>query len=178
MSLWPKSYAGLCCIVSLANREYGLKSNSDNRRARTSRMRSIMSVVVIAWLNLALQPCAMALGGMEEHDCPRCPPSHEDARADHAMHNGHAAEKEAKAGDMPCSTAATDCTLLDELNYDGRTVKLELNDAPNESPVAIAPPFAFEPKLKPIEYLGWHSTRSPPPPASVPLDVYYCVYLK
>lgn len=120
----------------------------------------------------------MALGSIEEHDCPRCPPSHEDERSDHAMHGGHMAAEESASGEMPCSNAATDCTLLDELNYDGRTVKLELNDAPNDAPIAIGPPIAFESHLEPVESLGWHSTRSPPPPASVPLNVYYCVYLK
>ena len=155
-----------------------MSSVSDNRRARPSRMRSILGVFVVAWLNLVLQPCAMALGNMAENDCPRCPPSHEEQKSDHAMHGGRMAAEDAASGGMPCSDAATDCTLLDELNYDGRLVKLELNDAPNDSPIAIAPPFVCEPNLRPAAYHGWHPSRSPPPPSSVPLNVYYCVYLK
>ncbi|MBT8098084.1 MAG: hypothetical protein KJP16_13960 [Gammaproteobacteria bacterium] len=141
-------------------------------------MRSILGVFVVAWLNLVMQPCAMALGDMEKRDCPGCPPAHQDERSGHAMHGGDKAAEESASGEMPCATAATDCNLLDQLNYDGRTVKLELNDAPNDSPIAIGPPLTFESALKPIEYRGWHSTRSPPPPASVPLNVFYCVYLK
>ena len=170
---WPK-LSGQPCDT----RKIGLSSASDNRRVRPTRMRSILGVFVVAWLNLVMQPCAMALGDTEEHDCPRCPPSHVDERTDHAMHGGHMAAEESASGDMPCSIAATDCSLFDELNYDGRTVKLELNDAPNDCPIAIGFPPTFESALKPIEYRGWHSTRSPPPPASVPLNVYYCVYLK
>ena len=159
-------------------RKIGLSSASDNRRARPTRMRSILGVFVVAWLNLVMQPCAMALGDMEKRDCPGCPPAHQDERSGHAMHGGDKAAEESASGEMPCATAATDCNLLDQLNYDGRTVKLELNDAPNDSPIAIGPPLTFESALKPIEYRGWHSTRSPPPPASVPLNVFYCVYLK
>ena len=173
---------GLCWPVLLrwpcGSRESDLSSVSNNRRARPNRMRSILGVFVVAWLNLVLQPCAMALGNMAENDCPRCPPSHEDQRSEHAMHGSHMAADEAATSNMPCSNAATDCSLLDELNYDGRTVKLELNDPHSDSPIAIGPPLAFESNLKPVEYIGWHSTRSPPPPASVRLNVYYCVYLK
>lgn len=141
-------------------------------------MRSILGVFVVAWLNLVMQPCAMALGDMQERDCPGCPPAHQDERSGHAMQGGDKAVEESASGEMPCATAATDCNLLYQLNYDGRTVKIDLNDAPNDSPIAIAPPPTFESALKPIEYRGWHSTRSPPPPASVPLNVFYCVYLK
>jgi hypothetical protein len=141
-------------------------------------MRGILGVFVVAWLNLALQPCAMALGNMEEHDCPRCPPSHQDEHVDHRMHDGHAQAKESASSEMPCSTAATDCSLSDEFNYDGRSVKLELNDAPGDSPIAIAPPFVFESTSRPAKHHSWHPTRSPPPPSSVSLNVYYCVFLK
>lgn len=155
-----------------------LRSMAANRRKRTHLARRAFGGFVLVWLNLVLQPCAMALGNMEEHDCSRCPPSHEIERSDHAMHGGHMAAEESASGNMPCSIAATDCSQLDELNYDGRTAKLELNDAPNDSPVLLGPPIVLEPIFRPAEYLGRHSTRSPPPPASVPLNVFYCVYLK
>ncbi|MBT8101306.1 MAG: hypothetical protein KJO82_16235 [Gammaproteobacteria bacterium] len=155
-----------------------MNAASDNKGLHRSRMRSGLGVFVVALLNLVLQPCAMALGNMEEHDCPRCPPSHEDEQSAHAMHGGHMAAEDSASGEMPCSIAATDCSLLDEFNYDGRTVKLELNDAPNDSPIAIGFPIDYESGRRPAEYLGWHSTRSPPPQLSVPLNVFYCVYLK
>jgi len=141
-------------------------------------MRSILAGFVVAWLNLALQPCAMALGTLEGPDCPRCPPAHEDEQIDHAMHGSHTGAEESASVEMPCSIAAADCTLLDEFSYDGRTVKLELNDAPHDSPVATVSPIYPQSNLPLAEHVSWHPSRSPPRPASVPLNVYYCVYLK
>lgn len=141
-------------------------------------MRGILSVFVVAWLNLAMQPCAMALGDRDEHDCARCPPAHDAGQSDHAMHGSHMAAEEAAAVEMPCAIAATDCSLLDELNHDGRVVKLDVNNPADYALVGIAPPIDPELDLRPAENLGWHSGRSPPPSSSVPLNVYYCVYLK
>jgi hypothetical protein len=141
-------------------------------------MRSILGVFIVAWLNFVLQPCAMAIGNMEEHDCPRCPPSHEEMRADHAMHGRHLAAEETAPHEMPCANTATDCSLLDELNYDGRIVKLELDNAPVDTPIAVAPALISEPHLQHADCHSWHPARSPPPRSSVPLNVYYCVYLK
>lgn len=141
-------------------------------------MRNILAVLAVAWLNIVLQPCAMALGDMQEHDCPRCPPSQAAEASDHALHGRHGTAEESASGEMHCALAATDCSLVDELNYDGRIVKLELNDAPNDAPIAIGPPTVFDRGLRPADYSSWHRTRSPPPLAGVPLNVYYCVYLK
>ena len=156
----------------------GLTFAADKRQTRRTRMRGVLSVFVVAWLNLVMQPCAMALGSMEDHDCPHCPPSHEEGRSGHAGHGSHPTGNESASGEMPCAVAATDCSLVDDFNYDGRTVKLELNDPPNDAQVAIGPSAVFGAEPRPAEDLVRHSTRSPPPPASVPLNVFYCVYLK
>lgn len=80
--------------------------------------------------------------------------------------------------EMPCSTGAADCSLADQLNYDGRSFKLEVKNAPNDLPLAVLPAVVFNPATRPAEYVDWHRTRSPPPGPSVPLNVFYCVYLK
>ncbi len=79
------------------------------------------------WLNLALQPCAMALEA--DHDCPHCPPAHE-----HEMmaHHGHG---EAKA-ESPCASMQAQCGELDDVSFDGRTGQLKVKDTA-EIPVAI-----------------------------------------
>jgi hypothetical protein len=135
-------------------------------------------VFVVIWLNFVIQPCAMALGNVEDHDCPRCPPSHTDERPDHAMPGHDMAGHDMPSSEMPCATGAADCSLADELNHDGRAVKLELKDSPNDLPIAIHPSIAQASARQPAEYAGWRSTRSPPPAPSVPLNVFYCVYLK
>jgi hypothetical protein len=140
-------------------------------------------VFVLVCLNLVVQPCAMALGSVEDHDCPRCPPSHTGERSKHGMH-GHEMGRHDMAGhdmapsEMPCATGATDCSLADEFNYDGRAVKLELKDSPNDLPIAIHPQAALVRTMQPAKHVGWHRTRSPPPGPSAPLNVIYCVYLK
>jgi hypothetical protein len=81
------------------------------------------------------------------------------------------------SGEMPCLTAANDCSFDDDLNYDGRGVKLELKDLPSDLPIAIHPALAFAPAMRAPEYVGWHRTRSPPRGSATPLNVLFCVYL-
>ncbi len=151
---------------------------TDTTRTLRSRARGVLGVFVVVLLNLVVQPCAMALGDMDEHDCPRCPPSHTDEHANHAM-RGHDMSGHGMASkQMPCATDATNCSLAEELNYDGRVVKLEPKDSPNDAPIAVHPAISDAPAHRPARTTGWHNTRSPPPTPSVPLNVSYCVYLK
>lgn len=131
---------------------------------------------VVIWLNLVLQPCAMALGGESDHKCPRCPPKQE--HNDHAMRHGQMPGHDMAHNEMPCATDATDCSLFDELNYDGRIAKLEVNDAPTDCPIAIDTWGVSDANLIPAQYRGWYSSRSPPRGKTPPLNVLYCVYLK
>lgn len=133
-------------------------------------------MLFVAWLNLVMQPCAMAFGST--NDCPRCPPSHHDEQTIQVVFGAPMAAGGSSSGEMPCSNAATNCTLLDELNYDGRTAKLDPSDLPDNTPDAIGPPRSLKWDREPAEYLGWHSTRGPPPRSGVPLNIDYCVYLK
>lgn len=157
--------------------------NAATVRTQGTRARSVLCVFVLVMLNLVAQPCAMALGGMEEHDCPRCPPSHNDEHANHAVRGHDMAGHDMVSHDMasrnmPCATDATNCSLAEELNFDGRVVKLELNDPPTDTPVAIHIAIASAVVQRPATTSGWYSTRSPPPIPSVPLNVFYSVYLK
>lgn len=153
-------------------------SVADNGQTYRTRTRGVLGMLVIAWLNIAVQPCAMALGSIEDHDCPRCPPSHADEQPEHLMHDQHMAAEDSASSAMPCATPATDCSFLDELNCDGRAVKLEIKDAPSDVSVAVLPAYVSELAIRPAKVRGWHGTRSPPILSSVPLNVYYCVYLK
>lgn len=153
-------------------------SATHTTRAHRSSARSVLGVFVVVLLNLVVQPCAMALGDMDDHDCPRCPPSHADEHANHAMRGHDMAGHDMASSQMPCATDATNCSLAEELNYDGRVVKLELKDSPNDAPIAIHPAISNAIVQRPARTNGWHSTRSPPPTPSVPLNVSYCVYLK
>lgn len=142
------------------------------RQRQTPWTRRVLGMFVVVWLNLALQPCAMALGETSDHKCDHCPPaiSQESRSTDkhESHHDGH---------DMPaCDVATADCMFLDDYDYDGRTVQLKLKDAPSDVPLAIAPSVASQPVLDNESVFcrsdhAWHRLGVQPP-----LNVLFCVY--
>lgn len=127
----------------------------------------VLGLLAAVWLNLALQPCAMAMEA--DHDCPHCPPAHE-----HEMmaHHGHG---EAKA-EAPCASLEAPCGELDDVSMDGRSGQLKVKDTV-ELPVAIA----HEPATSTVT-AGERCNYATGPPQraglSPPLHVLFCVYLK
>jgi len=154
-----------------------LRSLAFKRTAETSRGRILLGVFVLAWLNLAAQPCLMAMEvapdaivdsvhavhtdhaiHAADHDCDHCPPT---------------IGSHAKA----CvSVAASDCSSAPDYYYDGRNGLSKLKDVPTF--VAIAE-FAV-----PVEFTIL--TPSPLPldcaaidhPGEPPLNIRFCVFLK
>ena len=126
---------------------------------------------VVVCLNLALQPCAMAMGGELDHDCPHCPPSESQ------RHHGHHGSTVEEVDQTPCASAADDCSLGDDFNYDGRNTQVKLKDLPNDVPFAISDLIDTVAAARFVDLQGICPTRSPPPDSSPPLNVLYCVYL-
>ena len=124
------------------------------------------------WLNLVLQPCAMALESTNHHDCPNCPPEHASPHTDHGKTTDLMPLTE-----MPCA-AGTDCSIVDNINFDGRNTRLEPKDLPNELPLAVSPAQLKVPVFQTSVCPDWHRLRSPPPGNSVALNILHCVYLK
>ena len=125
---------------------------------------------VAVWVNLALQPCAMALAEQDEPDCPHCPPSKMQMH-EHGM--AHAGMER----DAPCADGAGDCAVIDSINHDGRgsQPKLQLPgaDLPIALPSDIAGTVAEQPSRRTSSAEPfYHYIGSPPP-----LHVLYCVYL-
>ena len=79
--------------------------------------------------------------------------------------------------EMPCATNADDCSLADDLKYDGRNTELKLKDAPGDVPLAIVPANPQILATRSSAETGWFPARSPPPGNHTPLNVLYCVYL-
>ena len=133
---------------------------------RTASASRWLGVAVALWLNLAVQPCAMALGVDDE--CPHCPPAH-----DHEMaaHHGHH-DIEIKAG---CDSPLSDCADSDDFSIDGRSSQAKLKDK-SDAPIIIAPA-SQEEALGPVYY----STTAADPPrrvaASPPIHLLNCVFL-
>lgn len=139
------------------------------RRKQQTFGRRALGLFVAVWLNLALQPCAMAYDVDADADCPNCPPAemqHHDAMHGDTEH------------DMPCADAASDCMLDADLNHDGRGGQIKLKDAPTVAPIAIT----TNELLLPFNHPGnatlhprYASEHAGAPPS---LHVLHCVYLK
>ncbi len=143
--------------------------------------RFVLSLLVLAWLNIAAQPCLMAMemapetsmaaanaahSGHAEHimdatasaDCDQCPPSVDPQ-------------------EVLCATgSASDCEILPTCNVDGRQFKLQLKDV--SAPVALStientlefsiPVTQFPPRdNKRLKFAG-----------DPPLNIRHCVFLK
>jgi len=152
-------------------RENSLKSLAVMQKRKAPSARSVLGLFVVVWLNMALQSCAMAFGGAGDHDCTHCPPTHSGELAAHSAHDrDHAAPVTA-----PCETSASQCALVDDFNYDGRSAKVK--DAPSDVPVGIVPsPSGILAESRSSRYSAL-GDRSCPPSGLPPLNVLYCVYL-
>jgi len=120
--------------------------------------RRALGIFVVAWLNLALLPCAMALGEVQECACPL---SQAAALADASC----------------CDEQAARCELPGDYNYDGRTFQGKVKDAPLEMPPAITPttlivPVAASASASPGIVASQCQVGSQPR-----LNLLYCIYL-
>ncbi len=91
-----------------------------------SRGRRALGLFVAVWLNLALQPCAMAYEAPGDHDCPDCPPA--EMHGDHGMHG---AMHDSMSAEMPCADELSDCMVDEDVSHDVRGDKLQLKDGPS-----------------------------------------------
>ena len=139
------------------------------RTKRLSRARSILGVVLVAWLNLALQPCAMAFQSEQDPDCPHCPPS----QTHH--HDGH--DMSMVADKVPCASSASNCDVLGDLNNNERSDRLKLNHFQKDLPAIVAPDHLDVGLDQTIELTAVSLSMNRPPGSLLPLHKLYCVYL-
>lgn len=138
---------------------------SDSRKLKTRR-RLLPALLAAVVVNLAIQPCAMALGLND--GCAHCPPAEESAMP---MHRGH----ELAPDEAPCASSPGACDLTGA-SIDGRTVQLKVKDT-GELPVALLADVAA--LVVPSPHDSPHSLVPPDIPGSAPpVRVLYCVYLK
>jgi hypothetical protein len=139
------------------------------RRQQQSWGRRALGLFVAVWLNLALQPCAMAYQVDDDHDCLKCPPMQMQEHAD--MHGDMDDE-------MPCADSLADCFVDEDLNHDGRGGQIKLKDLSNDIPLVIAdfaPLLGFQNPSDAVSLPRYASVHSGAPP---PLYVLHCIYLK
>jgi hypothetical protein len=129
-------------------------------------------MLVVVCLTMTLQPCAMAMGGGGDHDCPHCRQSHTQ------QHNGHNISSDAMAGhDLPCATGAADCDSVDEISVDTRSGQFKLTDTLPDLPVAVISSEPWFADKRAVAVTVVAPINDCPPGVSPPLNILYCVYL-
>ena len=134
---------------------------------RTATRRGF-GLLVIAWLNLALTPCALAVSA--DHDCPHNPPA---GHHDMAGHGEHMSEQMAE---HPCASMQDACCEIPDASVALRAGTVKFDDCPEV--VAITAPVASELAGQlPAHHLP---TADPPDPPDElrALHKLFCVYLK
>ena len=126
----------------------------------------VFALLAVMVMNLVILPCAMAFG-LEDPDCPHCPPAEQHEMA---VHHGH--DESASA---PCAEAQSTCCEVAAASVDSRGGKLKVRDTADfdalpatdvaMQPVHVAP--HCEPALRPPD----------PPGAFPPRHKLFCVYL-
>ena len=132
------------------------------RNGTNSARRRMLGIFVIAWLNLAVMPCAMAFEVAA--DCPQFSPVVEQEMAHHGHH---------EAEPMPdCLSMPSDCCDLEAAAVDKRSGKF---DGQYDLPaMSTASAWSSLQKVR----VPRHATRPPDPGNySPPLHVLHCVYL-
>lgn len=157
-------------------------SFSGKNRLQTSGWgRFVLSMLVLAWLNIAAQPCLMAM-----ETVPDAPLAAEHAApAGHAGHLADATES-TDCGHCPpgaerhaalCGTGSTaDCEVFPGYNVDGRQFKLQLKDVSLQLTLPIV-----ENTLEfatPEMSLPLHDNKRLKFAGDPPLNIRHCVFLK
>lgn len=147
--------------------------------------RRLLTLLVLAWLNLVLQPCAMAMAA--DAACPGCPPAHADRPMGHASKATHehaavphdgmgsdAVAHEHNTDGGACGGSLVDCVRLGDINQCDRQQPL----TPDHTTVWLAPPpmVSAQPGYRdPPVFSAGDAARLAG--AFPPLNVLYCVYL-
>ena len=144
--------------------------------------RFVLGVFVFAWLNVAAQPCVMALDLSHAKEITADAPESEDNNQ-HAGHHDESAT-EPECGHCPpsgehsshCSTStAISCADVPFLNAESRQTKLKLNELSYYSaPPAMPAEQALFPEVTPEQFLPVARLKHESEPTRT---IRYCVFL-
>ena len=129
--------------------------------------RRVWGLLVVLCLNMAVLPCAMAVG-LDSHECAHCPPAEQHEMA---AHHGHD-EQQLRS---PCAEAQSQCCEFEAASIDTRAGKLKVRDTGDLEIVAMPSPAADTARTA----LGVDVVIEPPdPPAAFPpRHLLFCVFL-
>ena len=134
---------------------------------------SVFGMLLALCLNLAILPCAMALG-VDDQACPHSPIAEQGAMDEHHGHStGHAVEDTGQSH-PDCMSTGSSCCDLAVASADSRwaQVKESFDDEPWLVSITASPP-------QPVTSYAVVAAVDPPDPpgTSVPRHVLFCVYL-
>jgi len=133
----------------------------------------MLGLIVAVSLNVALQPCAMALSTSDEPGCPHCPP----AMAENAGHRHHDGDHSTGASVSPCAQTDATCSSVDAMYVDARKVETKFKPAQGDLPLAIVAHADCAPDRPPDVSTRLPSTLPGRVSPFPPLHILYCVYL-
>jgi hypothetical protein len=136
------------------------------KRLRAVGTRRTLGVLLLMWVGLGIQPCAVA--AVSDAKCPHCPPAVTSDQATlHDHGNAH--------GESPSGVYATaDCCEVDDGTVDARPPPA---DSGSLQKFAAAPPPAMTAMARSSSYAVRLSSDPPERRrSSVPLRILYCVY--
>ena len=125
------------------------------RRRKHAWMRPLAAPIVAVWLNMAWQPCVMAMDADmgHEHPCDHCPPPAIEHCDDVIRH---------------------DCSDEDRFNADLRAAKAKSADDTKPAQVALAASHRHRPVVLKAQACLANPATAPPAP---PLPILFCSYL-
>ena len=143
-----------------------MDTTSRHRKRTATASGRLLGVLAVFWFNLAVAPCAFALG--TGHDCAHCPP----------QHAGHTSAQHEHNQDMAgtgCATMLSDCGDVGAIVNDGRHAQPKLKDRVELVP--MVPP-AF-PAAAPAPVFVVATAADPPDPDGTfpSLHLLNCVFL-
>lgn len=154
------------------------------RVRRSTWGRFVSGLVMVAWMNVMLQPCAMAMTSVAEPDAMPAMHMEHGEHSQHVAHEEHTADRACPQCDpatAPQQEACDavlmeDCSSLSDYNNDGRSSDPKPKDAATvvaHTSLFDKTNFIVEPRSMPARQFDRPTISSGPP-----LNVRFCVYLK
>lgn len=155
--------------------------SGDNGLRQGKAGRLVVGMLLLAWLNVAAQPCLMAM----ELAPDKSVASEHAAHSEHGDHSSHASDS-MDCGHCPplahdhtvsCETgSASNCEIFPGYNFDGRQFKQQAKD--------VVPQLALFLPVSTVDYsmaaasLMTQDTRRLKFTGDPPLNIRHCVFLK
>ena len=143
--------------------------------------RFVLALLVLGWLNIAAQPCLMAMETAPET-------SQASEPAVHSGHAGHIADATAAADCDHCppgvdhqkalceTGSASDCEIFPGYNVDGRQIKPPPKDV--SPPLTLSTTESTRELSAPVRLLPPHENKRLKFAGDPPLNIRHCVFLK